>query len=223
MRKFTNAFLRRISSIYMNKVNHYGSEYYAHYIKHANAWYGFVMKSYYRYVADQCMIKPMNIPPKSRVLDIGCGVGLLVEQFTQLGYDTAGVDVHSAAIELSVCPERCFLATTTAQLNFPDRYFDLIVSREVLEHIPISDIDECIKEWNRIGNGKMVHFIAVTERGYSAMQDPTHVNIQTEAWWAEKFRSHGHKVLQPTNIPFSPFGTWGYLIMGADSMGGTST
>jgi ubiquinone/menaquinone biosynthesis C-methylase UbiE len=223
MRKIVDVLLRGISSIYVNKVDNYGREYFTHYIRHINAWYGFLMRHYYRYVAYHYMVKPMSLPPHSRILDIGCGVGLLVEQFTQLGYDTTGVDVHRAAIELSVCPERCFLATTTAQLNYPDSYFDLIVSREVLEHIQITEIDECIKEWNRIGKGRMVHFVAVTERGYSATLDPTHINIQTEAWWTEKFRSHGHNVLQPTNMPLSPFGSWGYLVMSSNSLGGTST
>lgn len=222
VQRFMDALLRRYSSTYMNRMDHYGHEYFAHYIRHANAWYGFVMRRYYHYVASQymAMAEPLGIRPGDRVLDIGCGVGLLVEQFGKLGYEAIGVDVHKTAIDLSVCPRRCSLVTSTAQLNYPDGYFDLVVSREVLEHISGIEIDACISEWRRIGKGAMVHVIAVAERGYSATQDPTHINVRPQAWWIDKFRSHGYSVIGAATTPWSPFGSWGCLRMRANSSSG---
>ena len=213
MHKIIDALLRKISSTYMNRVDHYGFEYFAHYIRHASAWYGFAMRGYYRYVAYSCVATPIKIPSNGTVLDIGCGVGLLVEQFCRLGYQAIGVDVHGAPIEHSLCPDRCFLVATTAQLNYPDDYFDLVVSREVLEHISSAEIDRCIREWDRVGKGAMVHIIAVTERGQSATHDPTHINVQPEAWWVDKFRSHGYDTIGSTTRPLSLFGSWGYFRM----------
>jgi len=211
--KFIDALLYRYSSTYMNRLNHYGYEYYAHYLRHASAWYGFALRGYYRYVAYHCVTAPMNIPSNGRILDIGCGVGLLVEQFCRLGYQAIGVEVNKAPIEHSLCPDQCFLAATTAELNYPDGYFDLIVSREVLEHIHGAEIDRCIREWDRVGKGAMVHIIAVSERGQSATQDPTHINVQPEAWWADKFQSYGYDRINPATKLLSPFGSSGYFRM----------
>ena len=105
------------------------------------------------------------------------------------------------------------LVKTTAKLNYPKNHFDLVVSREVLEHIPKKDIDNCIREWDRISKGKMVHIIAVKERGACATDDPTHINVQTEKWWIKKFKKHGYKAIRQKKFFFSFFGSKGYLML----------
>ena len=121
--------------------------------------------------------------------------------------------MSTAAIKNSVYPQKCFLVDTTAKLNYPDKYFDLVVSREVLEHISPQEIDTCITEWDRISKGKMVHIIAVRERGSSSIDDPTHLNVQDEPWWIEKFKTYGYKAIRkPKRFFFSPFGNSGYFL-----------
>jgi len=207
--------INKISQIYMNKGESYDNTYYeTNHLQHVNSWYGSITKTYYKYLAKYCMIKPTKTSPNSKILDIGCGVGILVEQFKKLGYDVAGVDVNSAAINNSLVPNNCFLVNTTAKLDYPDNNFDLVVSREVLEHIELSEIDNCIEEYKRVSKNKMIHIIAVTERGPSAIDDPAHVNVQTEEWWQNKFQEHGYKVtIKPTKLFISPFGTTGYFML----------
>ena len=219
-RNLIASLLVRLSSTGLNRVDNYGARYFVdNYLRHANAWYGFIVKFYYFCLAYHCMIRPTNMPPGSRVLDIGCGIGFLAEQFHKLGYQVVGMDVHQAALALSIYPEGCCLVNTTAQLDYPDGYFDLVVSREVLEHIPASDIDNCIKEWDRVGKGVMVHIIAVTERGERMTLDPTHVNVQPEQWWVAKFEHHGYQVTRKsTRRLFSPFDTSGYLVLKRNSL-----
>jgi ubiquinone/menaquinone biosynthesis C-methylase UbiE len=152
-----------------------------------------------------------------KVLDIGCGVGILADQFDKLGYSVVGVDVSAEAIKNSISPKNCFLIKNTSQLNYPNKYFDLVVSREVLEHISIDEIDVCINEWDRVSNGEMIHIIAVTERGPSVNDDPTHVNVQSEKWWTEKFSKHGYKTIKnPKKLFFSALGNNGYLMFVKD-------
>lgn len=214
MRNLMVSLLVWLSSVRVNRVDNYEAPYFVHYLRHATAWYGFVFKSYYNGLAYQCMIKPTHLPPGSRVLDIGCGIGLLVEQFSKLGYEVAGVDVHQAALELSIYPDSCQLVNKTSQLDYPDAYFDLVVSREVLEHIPASDIDHCLKEWDRVGKGVMVHILAVAEQGKRQTLDPTHITIRPEQWWVDKFEYYGYQVIRnSTRTFFSPFATSGYLVL----------
>ena len=163
------------------------------------------------------MAKPAKLKKNDRVLDIGCGVGILVEQFNKLGYQAFGIDINKEAINYSIVPENCSLVPTAAKLPYPDNYFNLVVSREVLEHILISDIDACIDEWDRVSTGNMIHIIAVEERGPSAIDDPMHVNVQTEKWWLEKFKQHGYRTIKkPQKFFFSHFGSKGYLMFVRD-------
>ncbi len=198
----------------MNKNEKYDRSYFLNnYLRWTNSpLFGCFIKLYYRYIASYIMANPAKLKKGDRVLDIGCGVGILVEQFNKLGYQAVGVDVNEEAIKNSVCPSNCFLVKTTAKLDYPDNYFDLVVSREVLEHIPYDQIDDCIDEWDRVSKGKMIHIIAVKERGSSAIDDPTHVNVQTEEWWIRKFEEHGFSVIKKPKIFFSLFGSERYLM-----------
>ena len=208
------SIIERISTIYANKNKRYNRSYFFNnHLRWLNLFCGFFVKQYYRYIVDYVMAKPARLKKNARVLDIGCGVGILVEQFNKLGYQAVGIDVNKEAIKNSICPKNCFLVQTAAKLSYSDNYFNLVVSREVLEHISVSDIDACINEWDRVSVGKMIHIIAVRERGLSAIDDPMHVNVQSEKWWIEKFKQHGYRTTRkPQKFFFSHFGSKGYLM-----------
>ncbi len=210
-----NYFFRKVSPLYMNRGSVYDKTYYHNnHLKRVNSRYSFFVKLYYRYVASYCMSAAAKLPKNSKVLDIGCGVGMLAGQFKKLGFNITGVDVNKEAIANSTCPDNCFWVKTTARLDYPDNNFDLVVSREVLEHISESEIDECIKEWDRVGKGVMVHIIAVSERGPSAIDDPAHINVKSEQWWINKFKEHGYRAIKnPRKFFFSPFGGSGYFMV----------
>jgi 2-polyprenyl-6-hydroxyphenyl methylase/3-demethylubiquinone-9 3-methyltransferase len=77
-----------------------------------------------------------------RLLDIGCGGGLLCEPMTRLGFAVTGVDAsernievaraHAEAMELAI-DYRC--STAEALLDEPDARFDLVLNMEVVEHV----------------------------------------------------------------------------------------
>lgn len=204
----------QLSELYMNRHNYYDDEYYhINHLRKIQSRLGFLVKLYYRYVASYAIVGAASIPRGARILDIGCGIGILVEQLRRLGFDAVGVDVNLPAIRNSLVPAFCSHMQTTAQLPYADGHFDLVVSREVLEHIADEEIDECIQEWDRVSKGKAVHIIAVTERGPSATQDPTHINVQSEAWWINKFIQHGYiGTKSPRENFLSPFGSSGYFL-----------
>ena len=186
----------------------------AYYLRHLVEWYGPLVKLYYKYIAQHCMIRPAKLKKGSKILDIGCGIGLLVYCFNKLGYDAKGIDVNPNAIACSLEPLNSICVEQSSKLPFPDNYFDLVVSREVLEHIPLSEIDNCIDEWERVGNGVFIHIIAVSDRGKRVINDPAHINVQSENWWIEKFTEHGYSVIRkPSKLYYYPYGSQGYLMM----------
>ena len=84
----------------------------------------------------------------ARILDIGCGIGTYVKRFRQYSDDVYGVDVE---------PERVAEASETLpniqvargeELPFPDDWFDLVFSNEVIEHV--DDDRQTIREAVRV-------------------------------------------------------------------------
>lgn len=76
-----------------------------------------------------------------RVLDCGCAFGWLVNQLHIKGIEAYGIDVNVASIEhgQKVYPhikERLLsIDMATERIPFPDKHFDLVIARELLEHI----------------------------------------------------------------------------------------
>src|SRR5687767_9906031 len=77
-----------------------------------------------------------------RLLDIGCGGGLLAEPMARLGFEVTGLDAaernigaakaHAAAAGLPIT----YLCSTVETLaEEADRPFDLILNMEVIEHV----------------------------------------------------------------------------------------
>ena len=79
----------------------------------------------------------------SSVLDAGCAMGFLVEKLREREIEAWGVDISEFAIG-EVEPgvkEFCWVGSVTEP--FPRRY-DLIVSIEVLEHLPPEDAETAV-------------------------------------------------------------------------------
>jgi ubiquinone/menaquinone biosynthesis C-methylase UbiE len=89
-----------------------------------------------------------------RVLDVGCGKGFLLYDFTQTvpGISIAGLDISTYAIEHAKEEVRPFLQQGHARrLPFPDRTFDLVVSINTLHNLHNYDLFDALKEIERVG------------------------------------------------------------------------
>lgn len=94
-----------------------------------------------------------NIAPLSdkRVLDVGCGGGVLAEAMARRGADVTGLDVESAAIaaaKLHATQERIVINYCCQPIEvFDAEAFDIITCMEMLEHVqnPQLVIDNCAR------------------------------------------------------------------------------
>lgn len=73
-----------------------------------------------------------ELPAGSRILDVGCGTGLLCRELAKAGYDAFGVDPHAASMGLD--PER-FRVGEASSLPWPPKSFDMVCALDVLEHV----------------------------------------------------------------------------------------
>jgi 2-polyprenyl-3-methyl-5-hydroxy-6-metoxy-1,4-benzoquinol methylase len=109
-------------------------------------------------------------PPGGRVLDVGCGVGQVVDRLTQAGYEAYGVDVSEPNIVRAkkFC-ERCQVYDGK-RLPFPDRHFASVGALNVLEHV--EEPESFLRELVRVAGtgGKVVvsspNFLRVLGFGY---------------------------------------------------------
>jgi 2-polyprenyl-6-hydroxyphenyl methylase/3-demethylubiquinone-9 3-methyltransferase len=86
--------------------------------------------------------------PGARLLDLGCGGGLLAPHLPQ-GYTHVGVDLSETA--LAVAREHGLdegHPGDVADLPFDDASFDVVVAGEILEHVP--DLPRAIREATRV-------------------------------------------------------------------------
>jgi SAM-dependent methyltransferase len=86
-------------------------------------------------------------PPDVRtILNVGCGDGRVTRSITDR-YKIVGVDVSMRAASLSEVP---FVLGSIAALPFADRAFDLVVTTEVLEHLPPELFASALNELQRV-------------------------------------------------------------------------
>ncbi|MFC0534056.1 class I SAM-dependent methyltransferase [Phytohabitans kaempferiae] len=81
-----------------------------------------------------------RIPPRARVLDLGCGCGVPVAKvLADTGHAVTGVDLSDVQIERArrLVPGATFLRADATEVDFPAGSFDAVVCLYALIHMPL--------------------------------------------------------------------------------------
>ena len=98
-------------------------------------------------------LEVLQSTPAGKVLDIGCGPGVMVSELLDLGHEVWGVDVAPGMIEQCQTrfgsePRAHFSLGKIEQLDFPDGFFDAVTCLGVVEYL---DEDEpAVREMHRV-------------------------------------------------------------------------
>lgn len=90
----------------------------------------------------------------TRVLDIGCGFGMLSESLASRGCQVTGVDASPASIELARRRAAAaelpidYQTARSEELPFEDASYDVAICYDVLEHV--DDLEQTLSETSRI-------------------------------------------------------------------------
>jgi ubiquinone/menaquinone biosynthesis C-methylase UbiE len=116
---------------------------------------GYKYDGRWRVVAEE-MARHYNLQPGARILDVGCGKGFLLYEFTQVvpHCEVVGIDISQYAIENAKEEIRGALETGNANaLPFADQSFDLVYTINTLHNLYLNDLHAAVKEIQRVGRG----------------------------------------------------------------------
>jgi len=90
------------------------------------------------------------LKPEDKILEIGCGIGSIVNELSNKNYDITGTDISSNAISYGLKKyDNINLQVQPAEsLSFDDKSFNIVLSFDLFEHI--REIDKHISEVFRV-------------------------------------------------------------------------
>jgi ubiquinone/menaquinone biosynthesis C-methylase UbiE len=163
-----------------------GKEYFE-YLKN-RSWLSFLFRKYF--------YKPIIKEFNGKVLDIGCGLGEFLEEYS----NSSGIDINSYCV--NYCKEKGLDVKigSATKIPYKDKSFNGIFCLCVLEHLKRSE--NAIKEMYRVlkSNGKLV-LIVPTECGFR--RDKTHIKFWDKDNVRELLEKFNFKVESMKYFPFS--------------------
>ena len=113
------------------------------------------------------LAKHYGIKNGHKILDVGCGKGYLLYEFTQVipGVTVAGIDISQYAIDNAKEEVQPFLQVGNAlSLPFEDAYFDFVVSVTTLHNLHNYELNQALREIQRVGKGDKKHVMVESYR-----------------------------------------------------------
>jgi SAM-dependent methyltransferase len=101
----------------------------------------------------RAMVEHYGIKPGDKILDVGCGKGFLLFDFTKVvpGVEVHGLDISEYAIANAKeeIKDRLQVGNATA-LPYPDKHFDFVFSITTLHNLHCYDLDKALREIERV-------------------------------------------------------------------------
>lgn len=145
-----------------------------------------------------------------RVLDFGCADGISVASFRMLGIEAWGCDISEYAISKAPTWIKRFIWIGDLEgKRFDKKYFDCIVSFDVLEHIPPSTLEKTINKIRTLSKHALLGIYVTDElvariHRLIGKNHPDHLSEHDFDWWVKFFAKQG---LNIHKFPFTRKGT----------------
>ena len=129
-----------------------------------------------KYIKDNSIkhfkMKSGNFPLRNlKILDIGCGGGLLSEPMSRLGADVTGIDasqkninvakIHSSKKKLKIK----YICSSPEKLNIKKK-FDIVLNMEIIEHV--NDVNIFLKNSSKFLKKNGIMFVATLNKTFKS-------------------------------------------------------
>lgn len=126
-----------------------------------------------------------------RVLEVGCGTGLIMQRIRDVARHPVGLDISPGMLRLAVDRGLDVVQGDATALPFDDNTFDVVYSFKVLAHV--QDIDQALREMVRVTTrgGRLVlefynryslRYLAKRVGGPQKISDATHEGAVFTRW-----------------------------------------
>jgi len=133
-----------------------------------------------------------EVPETPTVADYGCGEGITVQYFSDLGYKAFGVDHAKNAV--SAAGILTFEACLWDMMHLPDTHFAFCC--DVMEHIPHNKVNLVLSNIAQ-RTSRMAYFRIATvpdNFGPKLLGEPLHLTVEDAAWWTLAMQRHWEEV-----------------------------
>ena len=155
----------------------------------------------------QAMASRYGLKSGDRILDVGCGKGFLLHEFTNAvpGVEIAGIDISTYAIAHAKEEVKSSLRAGNAiSLPYPDNSFDFVVSLGGLHNLPIMHLFDAVREIDRVGKGNKKYIMVESWRNERERVNLLYWQLTCESFhdvknWEWIYRQCGYQ------------GDWGFI------------
>ena len=142
----------------MNKAREFEYDYWDGERKFGYGGYKYI-KDRWKQVAED-LIQNYNLDNNSSVLDVGCGKAFILYEMKKIlpNLKISGFDISKYGVENAKEEVKDFLFTHNAKDKFPfkDDHFDLVITLACLHNLKIHDLENSIKEIQRVGKNSYI-------------------------------------------------------------------
>jgi SAM-dependent methyltransferase len=156
--------------------------------------------------------KIMAFSEPGPILDIGAGVGHVVEGALKWGFDCIGIEGSISAVEIAHqrCPNIPLVHHLLSEtLPFADESFQTIIMNQVIEHLEPQVVNNTLSESYRIL--KKGGFLLITSPSKfniaEKKEDSTHINMYSPSELARTLKENKFEKIQSFNSPLNFLGT----------------
>lgn len=179
----------------MKRGQEFSEDYYENGIKSGISGY-----EKFRWMPERSFSEAVSISERIRfttAIDYGCAKGFLVHALAMLGHPTIGVDISEYAITHCHPRVKSRVFLLEDGLTSSGHKADLLIAKDVLEHIPEDDIPKTFEDFANACNQAFLVIPLGDDDEFRIREyemDRTHKTKKDEEWWIDRINESGFRL-----------------------------
>ena len=154
---------------------------------------------------------------RGRLLDVGCGAGLLLSTLRELGWDVSGTEIDPDAAAVARQRVGCKVHEGPVEaLSLPGEHYQAVTLSHVIEHVldPVATLRECARLLARSGRLAIVTPNAASRgvlafgRDWRGWEPPRHIHVYESASLLRTVEQAGLRVVSCQTPASSAYYLW---------------